>query len=228
MVALPQQTLGPVITDYDTLTMKFLKDGKIVQLNGQAQPNPAEASLHQLKRMISTDFISEIFHLQPLPPSSSPKPSPTSPPELQPLLPQFAPLFETPTGLPPRPTDHNISLTEGSDPVDFRSYRYPHFQNLEIEKLVSEMWRLASSNAAEAPFPLQFCSSKIRMAAGDSVWTTGLLRQSPAITFLFETVAGFPWTHWVLWQVCQALCNHCGFVNPASKKGCLFWFPEAQ
>lgn len=37
--------LGPVLTDYNKLTMQFLKDGKVVQLVGEPKLGPEEASL---------------------------------------------------------------------------------------------------------------------------------------------------------------------------------------
>lgn len=40
------KTLGPVLTDYEALTMKFVKDGQLVQLEGLPKPLPSEASLH--------------------------------------------------------------------------------------------------------------------------------------------------------------------------------------
>jgi len=58
------KTLALVLTDYEALTMKFVKDGQLVQLEGLPKPLPSEASLHQLKRMLHTDPVSQFFHIQ--------------------------------------------------------------------------------------------------------------------------------------------------------------------
>lgn len=39
------------------------------------------------------------------------------------------------------PTNHRISLLLGSQPVNVQPYLYPHYLNLEIEKLTNEMLR---------------------------------------------------------------------------------------
>lgn len=54
------KTLGPVLIDYDTLTMKFIKDDKLVQLDGQAWRNATEGFFSQFKCMVSTDVISNL------------------------------------------------------------------------------------------------------------------------------------------------------------------------
>jgi hypothetical protein len=42
------KTLGPIVTDYEQLTMSFTKDGETVHLAGVPKPGPEEANLHQL------------------------------------------------------------------------------------------------------------------------------------------------------------------------------------
>ena len=64
----------PVLTDYEQLTMKFVREGKFVELKGQQRTTPQEAIIHQIKRMISTDGVAEYFQLQLL---SSTEESPT-------------------------------------------------------------------------------------------------------------------------------------------------------
>ena len=60
-------TLGLVLTDYEHLTMKFIKEGKLVELKGQHRTTPQEATIYQIKRMIATNVIAEYFRLQLLP-----------------------------------------------------------------------------------------------------------------------------------------------------------------
>jgi hypothetical protein len=40
------KTLGPIVTDYEQLTMSFAKNGETVQLAGVPKPMPEEANLH--------------------------------------------------------------------------------------------------------------------------------------------------------------------------------------
>ena len=133
-------TLGPVLIDYEQLTMKFIREGKLVELKGQQRTTLQEAIIHQIKRMVSTDGVAEYFQLQLL---SSTKESPTPSswvPEIEELLKNYSQLFEEPRGLPPiRETDHHIPLLEGSNSVNVRPYKYPHFQKHEIECQIKEM-----------------------------------------------------------------------------------------
>lgn len=96
--------------------------------------------------MVNTDAISSFFQLQlisspTLDPSPSLRPGQTKhSPELDSILHHYSSLFTPPSGLPPpRSTNHKITLADGSNPVNVHPYRYPHFQKLEIEKLVKEM-----------------------------------------------------------------------------------------
>jgi hypothetical protein len=54
------------------------------------------------------------------------------------LLTLYSELFNEPQGLlPNRSHDHTIQLKEGAGPIKVRSYRYPHYQKNEIEKMVT-------------------------------------------------------------------------------------------
>lgn len=134
------KTLGPVLTDYEQLTMQFMKDGTRVLLKGEPKASPSQSSLHQLKRLVATHSVDTYYHIQLIP---SEPPSPTQPvfnPQLESLLQQYQHLFSTPSNLPPpRPTDHRISLKNGSNPVNVRPYRYPQFQKREIENQIKTM-----------------------------------------------------------------------------------------
>ena len=132
-------TLGSVLTDYEKLTMKFIKDGEMVQLEGQTREAPQEASSHQLRRLMVTDGIAEMFQLQ-LIPSPMEQPCPQVIPDICDLLGKYLQLFAEPHGLPPiRETDHHIPLLEGSNPINVRPYRYPYFQKHEIERQIKDM-----------------------------------------------------------------------------------------
>ncbi|XP_052733941.1 uncharacterized protein LOC108321488 [Vigna angularis] len=56
---------------------------------------------------------------------------------LEEILQEFEVVFEEVQGLPPtRRVDHQITLKEGTEPVNVRPYRYPHLMKTEIEKQV--------------------------------------------------------------------------------------------
>lgn len=60
--------------------------------------------------------------------------------ELGEILTEYADVLEKPHALPlDRPTNHRINLLLGSQPVNVRPYRYPHYLKSEIEKLTKEM-----------------------------------------------------------------------------------------
>lgn len=134
------KSLGPVLTDYNPLTLSFLHEGQVVQLQGVSKPGPKEASLHQLKRLVSTQAIDTMLQLHLIEPAPHSHTSDDKPEWLTPLLQRFEPLFSEPKSLPPpRSTDHHIPLLEGANPVNVRPYRYPHFQKQEIESQIKEM-----------------------------------------------------------------------------------------
>ncbi|XP_061343150.1 uncharacterized protein LOC133289269 [Gastrolobium bilobum] len=147
------KTLGPILTDYDHLTMKFVKGGQIVTMQGNSAFSAQEASLAQLRRMVSTSSISELFQLQMVPsPPSTPFSAPI-PQVIDALLSRFIMLFDSPSQLPPpRPTDHRIPLLEGSQAVNVRPYRYPYFQKKKIECVTSEMLAAGIVRDSTSPF----------------------------------------------------------------------------
>ena len=55
--------LGPVTTDYQSLTMTFNHLGRDITLCTDAPPCPSSASTHQLKRLLQTQSISALFHI---------------------------------------------------------------------------------------------------------------------------------------------------------------------
>ena len=132
--------LGPVVIDYDKLTMKFFWDGHLIHLKGDQQPSATTISPTQLHRLTSTDSVASFSHLVVLHPPNSVTHDAAIPTVIQQLLSTFDHLFAKPTSLPPtRPTDHRIHLLPHATPVNLRPYRYPHFQKREIEKLVQDM-----------------------------------------------------------------------------------------
>ena len=131
------KSLGPILTDYNTLTMKFVHNGTIIELSGDSSRDHQAISPPQLRRMLQTDGVSELFHIRI---DTSIPDSPHTPPEIQSLINTFSLLFQTPHTLPPsRPTNHRIHLHPSATPVNVKPYRYPFCQKQEIEAQVTTM-----------------------------------------------------------------------------------------
>lgn len=68
-----------------------------------------------------------------------PFPPPSLLPDLAFILTTYAIVFNTPKQLPsPRPHEHHIHLTPGSQPANVCPYGCPQFQRTEITRLTSE------------------------------------------------------------------------------------------
>ena len=57
------KSLGPILTDYSILTMKFVHHGTIIELRGNPTPDIEAITPTQLRRMVQTDAVNEFFHL---------------------------------------------------------------------------------------------------------------------------------------------------------------------
>ncbi|MCH79495.1 hypothetical protein A2U01_0000245, partial [Trifolium medium] len=148
------KTLGPVLMDYGTLTMKFTHAQQPVELKGEQGPITSSISYHQLKRLVQQEPTAQIFSLSianslPTPPQAITHHNH----KINRLLQRYAPLFEEPTRLPPpRFTDHSIPLAPDAAPVNVRPYRYPHAQKLEIELQVQKLLQNGWIQPSNSPF----------------------------------------------------------------------------
>jgi hypothetical protein len=96
--------------------------------------------------------------------SEEPEPVPA---QVQAVLDQFASVFATPTGLPPRRRfDHVIPLIPGARPVSVRPYRVVPELKTEIEKQVAELIEQGVIQPINSPFS----SPVILVKKGDSTW----------------------------------------------------------
>ena len=74
-------------------------------------------------------------------------------PDMEAILHEFADILKEPTGLPPaRGVDHDISLKDGTEPINVRPYRYAYYQKEEIEKQVQEMLNSGLIRHSTSPF----------------------------------------------------------------------------
>ncbi|KAK1661786.1 hypothetical protein QYE76_049945 [Lolium multiflorum] len=123
------RTLGPILWDFDTLTMTFWRQGRRVQWEGIGGSAPAP----QLQ-LATTDAEAE--H-----------------PLLTHLLQQHGALFDEPQGLPPvRVYDHRIHLFPDTAPVAVRPYRYPQLQKDELERQCALMLAAGIIRISTSPF----------------------------------------------------------------------------
>jgi len=161
------KTLGPVLTDYERLTMKFCQNGQMVELCGEPKPQLEEASLHQLQRMVTTQAIDTCLHLHlitPDPPQDSPE---ITLPQINDLISQFSTIFQIPTHLQPtRATDHQIPLQNNANPINVRPYRYPQFQKQKIETQIRDML----SQGIIRPSSSSFSSPVLLVRKKDGTW----------------------------------------------------------
>ena len=112
------KSLGPVLTDYTSLTMKFIYVGKLIELTRECDKTMEQISPSQLRRLVHTGNTSSYFHIQLEPSNTTTPPSPCQIPEINQLLTKCAPLFKPSNTLPPsRPTDHKINLLPNSTHV---------------------------------------------------------------------------------------------------------------
>lgn len=158
--------LGPIITNYDSLTMQFFHKGHLIEFRADAPTTPTDTTAQEAKRLLQTHAASALFHLSiSHTPNPQPEPKPETKidppsslfahpvPEIAALLTQFRALFNPPQDLPPpRHITHKIHLLPNTNPVNVRPYRYPHFQKCEIEKQVEDMLKSGMIQLSQSPF----------------------------------------------------------------------------
>ena len=146
------KSLGPVLTDYNSLCMKFFHAGTFVELQGGTETTLNSLSSSQFHRLLHNQPESLYFHVDVLHDDNSMVNSDIDP-VIQELINRFHPLFQAPEKLPPaRPTDHRIHLVPNATPVNVRPYRYPHFQKQEIETQVKLMHQKGLIQPSNSPF----------------------------------------------------------------------------
>ena len=147
------KSLGPVLTDYTTLTMKFIYDGKLIELIGDRDMTLDQISPSQLHCLVDTGNTSSYFHIQMDPHTTTSLPLFHPIPTIQTLLTKCPSLFQPLTTLPPsRPTDHTINLLPNTTPVNVQPYRYPYSQKQEIENQVASMLHHGHIQHSSSPF----------------------------------------------------------------------------
>ena len=137
------KSLGPIIWDFNTLTMQFSISNQWITLHGIAADSVQVATKGQNAKYGNTVTGTCTLLLTTVRSQDTLEGSAewdSLAPELQSLLCQNAILFDTPQGLPPvRQHDHRILLSDETKTVKIRPYRYPMIQKDEIEKMVLDI-----------------------------------------------------------------------------------------
>ncbi|KAK1616269.1 hypothetical protein QYE76_021786 [Lolium multiflorum] len=137
------RTLGPILWDFDALTMTFWCQGRHIRWEGLGGTSPTL----QLQLLSGADDVEH--------------------PLLTHLLQQHGDIFEEPQGLPPpRACDHRIHLLPGSAPVAVRPYRYPQLQKDELERQCALMLAAGIIRISTSPFS----ASVLLVRKSDGTW----------------------------------------------------------
>jgi len=116
------KTLGPVLTDYTSLNMKFITGGKLIELRGDCETNLQHVTPSQLRRLLYTNPASTFYHVC-INDQTTIQPASHSVPEATSLITRYSSLFQPPSSLPPsRLTDHSINLLPNTAPVNVKPY----------------------------------------------------------------------------------------------------------
>lgn len=141
------ELLGPVVCDWRNLTMEFewrsqncvlqgLRTTPIQPVDFQCLSKEARQG-HALFAIYATEEGNSTPVQQ----------------ELKELIEAFDDIFQAPSQLPPqRDIEHQITLKEGTDPINVRPYRYAYFQKDEIERQVSDMLNSGLIRPSSSPF----------------------------------------------------------------------------
>ncbi|GKC00536.1 retrotransposon-related protein [Tanacetum coccineum] len=141
-------TLGRVTFDFDNRCVEFEHKGRKVVLRG-SDDKPIQ-TIDEQKMRQTIQHAGELCMLQVLavegeehsnnPQVNTATDSPVSS-DIQQLVQEYTPIFQDPVDLPPfRPGyDHQITLKDGSNPVNLRPYRYSLLQKDVIEKMTKEL-----------------------------------------------------------------------------------------
>ncbi|XP_061366070.1 uncharacterized protein LOC133309323 [Gastrolobium bilobum] len=130
--------LGEIRANFKELTLIFQQKGEEVLIKGDISLSRKMASHKSLMKAFLDDGQGVFVKLV----SSQTEDNQAIDDweELDKLLLEFDDIFQVPTGLPPqRRQGHSIILKPSGQIPNLRLYRYPHYQKIEIEKIISDM-----------------------------------------------------------------------------------------
>jgi hypothetical protein len=128
------RTLGPILMDFQNLTMQFDQGGHKHKFQSITAGSPEIISSHRMEKLLKKGHSGVIAQLHAIQATEIPP----VPQDLQAILSKHQTVFSTPQGLPPSRGvhDHSIPLVPESLPPNIRPYRHPFAQKNEIEKMV--------------------------------------------------------------------------------------------
>jgi hypothetical protein len=144
------RTLGPILMDFQNLTMQFDQGGHKHKFQGITAGSPEIISSHRMEKLLKKGHSGVIAQLHAIQATEIPP----VPQDLQALLSKHQTVFSTPQGLPPScgVHDHSIPLVPGSLPPNIRPYRHPFAQKNEIEKMVQELLTAGIIRPSTSPY----------------------------------------------------------------------------
>jgi hypothetical protein len=144
------RTLGPILMDFQNLTMQFDQGGHKHKFQGITAGSPEIISSHRMEKLLKKGHSGVIAQLHAIQATDIPP----VPQDLQALLSKHQTVFSTPQGLPPScgVHDHSIPLVPGSLPPNIRPYRHPFAQKNEIEKMVQELLTAGVIRPSTSPY----------------------------------------------------------------------------
>ncbi|XP_008239126.1 PREDICTED: uncharacterized protein LOC103337735 [Prunus mume] len=163
------RTLGPILWDFERLTMKFWHGNEQICLSSSKPQPPQPISCQQMDKLLHSGCYGVILCAVECENMAKPAEDLSSPQqhELQALLDSFSAVFGTPTTLPlVREHDHRIPLISGCKPPSIRPYAYGPLQKSEIEKCVKELLDSGFIRNSHSPFS----SPVLLVKKKDSTW----------------------------------------------------------
>jgi hypothetical protein len=159
--------------------MQFYHNNTLITIQGFNPNTIAQATAHQLNRMLQTNVI-DTFHsisMIPTKPTTTTDSSTdlftdeqfllTVHPDLQTLLKQYSHVFAKLNNLPPpRDHDHHIHLTPTGTPINIKPYRYPHYQKEAMTQLITEMLHDGIIQPSTRPYSSPVLLVKKKVALG--------------------------------------------------------------
>lgn len=162
------RTLGLIFWDFAKLQMRFEVAGKDVVLRGEYVRDEkllGELKLSHTSRIYKKWALVHFFSIGI--PSLNLATTHDQVPELKNMLARFKDDFEEPHGLPPSQNeDHRIPLMAGRGNVYVKPYQYPHYQMVEIKRLVKDMLSVGVIRPNNSPYS----SPVILVKKYDGLW----------------------------------------------------------
>nr|GEX74024.1 retrotransposon-related protein [Tanacetum cinerariifolium] len=140
--------------------------GQRYTLRGEDSLRMKRVSLHYMRALLETEEIYGVYELYNLEHAmrkgaSADEADTIIDPAIEQLLTRFKTLFQVPTTLPPhRSIDHRIHLYPNTKPINVHTYRYPHYQIGEMEKLVNGIVNQGIIRVSHSPFSVLLVKKK--------------------------------------------------------------------